>query len=97
MPRRRQYSWHEVWYILEASGIPVESTDAERWGAAYGSPLATKLQDLVGLIGETQGSRISAANVQRIGQAIGTAFAMGRLHDGRYCPPLREGPTDNEQ
>ena len=88
MPRRKNYAWDEIWYILEGSGIPVDSTEAKRWGAAYDSPLATKLLDLIGLIGETQGTRISAANVERIGQAIGIAFAMGRLHDGRYCPPL---------
>jgi hypothetical protein len=88
MPRRKTQAWNEIWYILEGSGIPVESTDAKRWEAAYDSPLATKLLDLIDRIGETQGSRISAANVQRIGQAIGIAFEMGRLHDGRYCPPV---------
>ena len=55
MPRRKNYAWDEIWYILEGSGIPVDSTEAKRWGAAYDSPLATKLLDLIGLIGETQG------------------------------------------
>ena len=88
MPRRKTHSWDEVWYMLEGSGIPSDPTEAKRWGAAYDSPLATKLLDLIGLIGETQGSRISAANVQRIGQALGIAFEIGRMYDGRYCPPL---------
>lgn len=88
MPKRKIHDWNEVWYMLEGSGRPVDSIEAKRWGAAYDSPLATRLLDLVGLIGETQGSRISAANVERIGQAIGIAFAMGRLHDGRYWPPV---------
>jgi hypothetical protein len=88
MPRRKTHAWKEIWYLLEGSGLPADLTAAERWGAGYDSPLATKLLDLVDLIGETQGSRISAANVQRIGQAIGIAFEMGRLHDGRYCPPV---------
>jgi hypothetical protein len=79
---------------LEQSGIPADSTEAKRWGAAYDSPLATRLLDLIGLIGETQGSRISAANVQRIGQAIGIAFEMGRSHDGRYCPPYEDQMAD---
>ena len=90
MPRRKPHAWKEIWYILEGSGIPVDPTEVKRWGAAYDSPLATKLVDLMDLIGETQGSRISAANVQRIGQALGIAFAMGRLHDGRYCPPVAD-------
>jgi hypothetical protein len=90
MPRRKTHAWNEIWLILEASGIPVDSTEARRWGAAYDSPLATMLLDLIDLIGETQGSRISAANVQRIGRAIGIAFEMGRLHDGRYCPPYED-------
>ena len=42
MPRRKNYAWDEIWYILEGSGIPVDSTEAKRWGAAYDSPLATK-------------------------------------------------------
>ncbi len=88
MPKRKTHAWNEVWLILEASGLPVDLNEAKRWEAAYDSPLATRLMDLIDLIGETQGSRISAANVQRIGQAIGIAFAMGRLHDGRYCPPV---------
>ena len=77
MPRRKTQAWNEIWYILEGSGIPVESTDAKHWEAAYDSPLATKLLDLVSLIGETQGSRISAANVQRIGQAMGSLLRWG--------------------
>ena len=88
MPRRKTHAWNEIWFILEASGVPSDSTEAKHWEAAYASPLATKLLDLIGLIGETQGSRISAANVQRIGQAIGIAFEIGRMYDGRYCPPL---------
>ncbi len=88
MPKRKTHAWNEIWVILEASGLPVDLNEANRWEAAYDSPLATRLMDLIDLIGETQGSRISAANVQRIGQAIGVAFAMGRLHDGRYCPPV---------
>jgi hypothetical protein len=90
MPRRKTHAWNEVWLILDASGLPADSTEAKRWGAAYDSPLATKLLDLIGLIGETQGSRISAANVQRIGQAIGTAFEMGRMCDNRYWPPVAD-------
>jgi hypothetical protein len=88
MPRRKTHAWTEIWYILEASGLPSDSTEAEHWRAAYHSPLAAQLLDLIGLIGETQGSRISAANVQRIGQALGIAFEIGRMYDGRYCPPL---------
>ena len=86
MPRRKTHACDEIWFILEGSGLPADSTEAKHWGAAYVSPLATKLLDLVRLVGETQGSRISAANVQRIGQAIGIAFEIGRMYDGRYCP-----------
>jgi hypothetical protein len=87
MPRK-PHAWNDVWFLLEQSGLPSDPTEARRWGAAYDSPLATTLLDLIGLIGETQGSRISAANVQRIGQALGIAFDMGRLFDGRYCPDV---------
>jgi hypothetical protein len=88
MPTRKPHAWKEIWIVLEAEGLPVNSTEAKRWEAAYDSPLATRLLDLIDLIGKTQGSRISAANAQRIGRAIGIAFDMGRLFDGRYCPPV---------
>ena len=90
MPTRKPHAWDEIWFILEGSDLPADSTEAKLWGAAYDSPLATRLLDLIGLIGETQGSRISAANVQRIAQAIGIAYEMGRLYDGRHWPPLAD-------
>ena len=92
MPRRKPHAWDEIWFRLEElAGVPSDSTEAIQWGAAYDSPLATKLLDLIGQIGETQGSRISAANVQRIAQAIGIAYEMGRLYDGRHWPPVADG------
>ena len=87
MPRK-PHAWNDVWLKLEQSGLPSDPSEARRWGAAYDSPLATILLDLIGQIGETQGSKISAANVQRIVRAIDIAYEMGRLYDGRYCPPV---------
>jgi hypothetical protein len=90
MPRRKP-PWNEIWLRLaEGGAVPSDSTEAKQWGAAYDSPLATKLLELIGQIGETQGSRISAANVQRIAQAIGIAYEMGRLYDGRHWPPVAD-------
>lgn len=87
MPRK-PHAWNDVWLMLEQSGLPSDPNEARRWGAAYDSPLATMLLDVIRQIGETQGSKISAANVQRIVRAIDIAYEMGRLYDGRYCPPV---------
>jgi hypothetical protein len=70
---------------LEQAGMPADMAAARAWDRAYESPAGSSF--IINLERLIHDRKLTAEEVELLTEVIDSAFAMGRIHDGRPTAP----------